>query len=168
MSSDYREQKGCWTRSPRFLAPKLLPTPFGTGPHVLPLRFGFLLHKTGVTMTLPHRAHSDTQSMNDELVLVEGVRPQVLTAILHCCPSLLPAPRAVVHPLHFFLKPQLRRSRPHCPPRPMALRRGHCACCGHRLHKGACVPAAHLPLCAGWFSISVAVKISPLISACGS
>ena len=46
--------------------------------------------------------------------------------------------------------------------------RGQRACCGHRLYKRACVPAAHLPLCAQGFSISVAVKISPLISACGS
>lgn len=50
----------------------------------------------------------------------------------------------------------------------MAHGRGQHACCGHRLHKGACVLATHLPLCNQWFSISVAVKISPLISACGS
>lgn len=57
---------------------------------------------------------------------------------------------------------------PHCPPCPSVLCRGQCTRGGRRLHKRACVPAAHLPLCTQWFSISVAVKISPLISACDS
>lgn len=55
--------------------------------------------------------------------------------------------RAVAHSLHFFLEPEFGRSRPDCPPHPVALCRGQHACCGHRLYKGACVPAHHLPLC---------------------
>lgn len=44
---------------------------------------------------------------------------------------------------------------------------GQDAYSGHRRHKGACVLVTHLPPRIQRFSISVAVKISPLISACG-
>lgn len=42
--------------------------------------------------------------------------PQGLTTILPCLPSPLPTPRAVAHPLYFFLEAELGRRRPHCPP----------------------------------------------------